>query len=111
MADYKADHGGMGELLRSPGVRDLVVARANEGAELARNISPDAPPAGEGYVASFEVSSGVEMVARTRRAVATLANTSEYAAAVEWGWDEAHGQWSDHPGYHVLSQTADAIGD
>jgi hypothetical protein len=111
MNEYRPDRQGTSDLMRSPGVRGVVELTAHAGAEIARNISPDAPPAGRGYVENFEVHSQIRNVARTRRWTADLVNTSEYAAAVEWGWDEAHGQWADHAGYHVLGQTADVIGD
>lgn len=111
MAEYRADRNGMDELTRSPRVRGLVELKAHEGAEFARNISPDAPPLTEGYIDSFEVSADVRRIARSRRAVAELANTSPHAATVEWGWSEAHNQGFDRAGYHVLGQTADVIGD
>lgn len=109
MADYKPDHRGMGELLRSSRVRGLVELVARDGAEIARNLAPDAPPLTEGYVDNFEVHSEIRGVARSRRWVADLVNTSDYAAAVEWGWFAKQGV--GHAGYHVLGQTADVIGD
>jgi hypothetical protein len=111
MNDYKPDHRGIGELMRSPGVRGAVELTAYAGAEVARSLSPDAAPHGTGYIDNFEVTSEIRNVARTRRWTADLVNTSDYAAAVEFGWDLEHGQWADRPGYHVLGQTADVIGD
>lgn len=97
--DYKPDHKGIAQLLVSPEMHRLVTAAANEGKRYAESISPDAEPYGEGYIASFEVQSGlVEKVAGSRRAVARLANTSDHATLVEYA-----------NGARVLGRTVDHI--
>ncbi len=101
--EYRPDIQGIGELARSPQMHAMLAEAAGDAIPFAQSISPDATPYGTGYVDSFEVDSGhVEMVARHRRAVAHLYNTTDYAAAVEFGNPniEAH---------HVLSRTADYI--
>lgn len=102
MADlvrYTPDNKGTGKLLVDPQMHRLI-GRAAEAAKLfAISISPDQPPYGEGYIANFEVETGLETtLARSPRATAHLRNTSDYAAAVEWRW-----------GHHVLGRTVDFI--
>lgn len=105
MADnsYKPDHRGTGDLMRSPQMHGLVELVAHEALPIARGISPDAPPYGEGYVEKFEVSGGEEKIAGTRRAVAYLANVSDHAVIVEVGIP------GRQKGHHVLARTADMI--
>lgn len=117
MADdisFDPDHTGIAELLVSPGMHEMTRHFAEKGKEFAKAISPDAPPYGQGYIASFQVDSGlVENMTKEPgvRAVSNLVNTSEYATAVELGWDVEHGQRVNKPGYHVLQQTAAFLGD
>ena len=113
MADviYKPDHRGIGELLRGPDMHALVHRVAAEAIPFAVSISPDDPPYGVGYIAAFDVEDATEEVTIRGgpRAVARLVNRSDHAAAVEWGWSTAHHEFGNHPGYHVLSRTADYI--
>lgn len=99
LARYDPDHKGTGQILVSREFHQLVDRAAEAGREYAVSISPDQEPYGEGYIASFEVETGLtDVVARSPRASAILRNTSEYAAVVEWQWD-----------HHVLARTADFI--
>lgn len=105
MADYKPDHQGIGELMRSPEIHGLVDLAAYEAVPFAKAISPDATPKGEGYVASFEVHPNLTRKlhgVRTRRAVAELGNNSDHAIIVENGLDQ-------NMGHHVLGRTIDFI--
>jgi hypothetical protein len=108
---YRPDRQGIGELLRGPEMRTLVHRVAEEAVPFAVSISPDAPPYGVGYRDAFRVEDDVAKVTRRGgpRAVSRIVNDSEYAAAVEFGWDVEHHQFGNHPGYHVLSRTADYI--
>lgn len=105
MADvtYKPDHRGTAKLMQTPEMHGAVQLACYEAIGFAQSISPDAPPHGAGYIASFEVDGGkVEKVAGTRRATAYLVNQSDHATVVEVG----RGQ---DMGHHVLSRVADRI--
>lgn len=96
---FKPDHEGIGDLLRSPGMHDLVRDAAEYGKAYAESIAPDAPPKGQGYITRFRVESGMtEIIAKARRPVAHLVNIDPYAAAVEWEYD-----------YHILGRTIEYI--
>lgn len=111
MADFRPDHRGIGQLMRSEEMRFTMNAIAHrEALPLARQLSPDATPFGAGYIDSWKVELKMISIGRSRRVAANLINTAPYAAAVEWGWSKAHGQPADHPGYHVLQTVADVIG-
>lgn len=92
---YKPDHAGLGQLMRSDGVKDVLRAHAEHGADLARAISP--VRTGD-YEASFHVETG-EVSASGRRAAAFLINDSPHAVLVEW-----------HDNHHVLARVAGMIG-
>lgn len=101
MADveYKPDHKGIAQLLVSPGMHRLVTERARAGMAYAISISPDAPPYGEGYIASFAVEPGLVVnEAGSRRAAARLVNNSDHATLVEY----ANGE-------RILGRTVDHI--
>lgn len=101
--DYRPDRKGIGALAVSPEVHGLVDLVAYEAIPFARAISPDAPPYGEGYVASFSVDGNhTERIARSKRAVAYLVNDSDHALVVEVGV-------GSNIGHHVLSRTLDHI--
>lgn len=95
---YQPDHKGTGELLVGPQMHQLMKLAGEAGKAHAISISPDQEPYSAGYIASFETEVSVQMIARSRRATATLTNTSNHAAAVEWQWD-----------HHVLGRTADYL--
>lgn len=93
---YKPDHAGVGELMRSDGVRDFLRGVAQRAIPLAESISPERT--GD-YKASFRVETG-EVNANGRRAAAFIVNDSDHAVLVEW-----------HDGFHVLARTAGMIGE
>lgn len=95
---YEPDHIGTGKLLRGDDMADVVRTVAQAGVVYAVSISPDAPPHGAGYIASFDV----EVEIQGDRQTAVLSNSSDHAVQVEWG---ARG----HSGHHVLSRTIDLI--
>ena len=100
MADFQfePDHKGIAELLVSPGMHRLVTERARSGMAYAISISPDAPPYGEGYIAEFDVESGLTVKeAGSRRAAARLVNNSDHATLVEYAnGDRVLGRTVDH---------------
>lgn len=101
--DYRPDHRGTGQLMQTTEMHGAVELVCYDSVGFARPISPDAPPYGEGYVASFHVDAGhTERIAKTRRAVAYLVNDSDHATIVEVG---LHGE----VGHHVLAKTLDHI--
>lgn len=102
---YKPDHRGTGQLMRTPEMQGAMELACIEAIPGAKAISPDAPPYGEGYIASFVVDGGhLEKIAGTRRATAYLVNTSDHAAIVEAGLD------GRQEGHHVLSRAMDMLG-
>lgn len=103
-ARYVPDRKGIGELMRGPEMQGAMELACYAAIPIARAISPDAPPYGEGYVAAFEVDGGhVESVAGTRRATAYLVNDTDHSAIVEVGLGQ-------HVGHHVLSRSMHALG-
>lgn len=110
MADvtYKPDHRGTAKLMQTPEMHGAVQLACYEAIPFAQSISPDAPPHGAGYVASFEVDGGkLEKINGTRRATAYLRNTAEHATSVELG--QIGDLSSADTGHHVLSRVADHI--
>lgn len=96
---YEPDYRGTGELLVTPEMHHLVERAAEAGKDYAIAISPDAPPLGEGYIASFRVEAGlVDQVAGEDRATARLWNDADHAARVEW-----------ENGDHILGRTVDYL--
>ena len=105
-ASYKPDYKGTAEILLSPRVHGLVDLAAIEAIPYAKAISPDAPPYGEGYIASFHADTGhVANVTRRRgqRAVAYVYNDDDAAIIVEVGVP------GRQEGHHVLARTIDHI--
>lgn len=103
MADYRHDPSGVRQLAVGAEMHVALIDIALDDAiPFAKSISPDAPPYGQGYIASFEIDGGkVERVAGMRRATVHLINTSEHAIYVE------KGRGNYNMGNHVLARTAD----
>lgn len=97
-SSYKSDPAGMAALVNSPGMGAAMVQAAEVGRRYAESIAPR--DTGE-YARSFQVR---QETVRFRgrfagnRAGAVLENTSDHAAAVEWG-----------QGRHVLARAATVI--
>lgn len=116
MADvqYRHDFRGVPQLAKSSEMHMMLIDKAIEAKEFAISISPDAPPYGEGYIASFEVDgANYETISGVKRAVAYLRNTSDHAWFVERGQRGA-GVTASTPspfgrGHHVLSRTIDFL--
>lgn len=106
MAEYRHDRTCVPQLAVGAEMHLAMIDTAFEAKDFAISISPDAPPYGEGYIASFEVDgSHVERIAGMRRATAHLRNTSRHAVVVEVGNDQ-----SQNTGRYVLARTAAWVG-
>lgn len=108
---YKKSYSGIGELMNGPEMQEVLRQAAEKGKAYAESIAPVGDPRtdphpGE-YKASFEVNVQSHGGLHGDRAAAQVVNTSEYAAALEWG-NGAHPPYSH--GYHVLGRTAQALG-
>lgn len=116
MADveYKHDFRGVPQLAKSAEMHMMLIDKVIEAKAFAISISPDAPPYGEGYIASFEVDgTHYETFNGFKRAAAYLRNTSDHAWIVERG-HQGSGVMADTPapfgrGHHVLSRTIDFL--
>lgn len=107
---YKASYPGTGQLMNGPEMQEVLRQVAEKGKAFAEGISPVGNPPdphpGE-YKASFEVTTQSHGGLKGDRAEAQIVNTSEYAAALEWG-NSAHPPFAH--GYHVLGRTAGQLG-
>jgi len=104
MADYTLDPAAFQEhLLNAPFMVEEMRGRAERGAEFARSIAPDAPPLGEGYIASFDVDSGTHGGIHKDRAYAILSNSDDAARFLEFGTERTDAQ-------HVLGKALDVMG-
>lgn len=104
-ARFKMNRKGVGQLLRSPGVRAEMLRRA----EVIRSIAVATSPvylkgadAGH-YKSSWETDSTDRGGRKRDRAAATVRNTAYYARWVEYGTDKV-------PAHHVLLRAAQAGG-
>lgn len=83
-AEYETDREGIAGIAVSPPVKAMVHAAVMQRAmPYAIQISPRGPT-GE-YVSSWKAVDTYTVVAGMRRAACKLLNTSDHAAAVEWG--------------------------
>lgn len=111
MVRYQKSYSGLGELMNSPEMAEVMRQVAEKGKAYAEGIAPvGIPPEDEhpgNYRDSFEVNVQSHGGLRGDRAAAQIINTSDYAAALEWG----NGSFPPYShGYHVLARTAQALG-
>ncbi|HEU5026589.1 MAG TPA: hypothetical protein VFV01_16860 [Spirillospora sp.] len=110
MGSWNPSHSGIGELLCSDMVRRELRRRADRVKEVAEATSPEGPPRspedGPHYRDMWEVEDGVREEP-SRRAYARVRNSSDHAAAVEFG----NGR-GDSPqtiqAHYVLTRAVDA---
>lgn len=100
MGQFKKSYAGIGELLKSPMMQKMVRGRAEKVLARAVATAPDQKPYGEGYIASFEIESGIKHV-KTSRAYARVKNTSPHALYVEFGGGNT-------PRHRTLAKALDA---
>lgn len=104
MTTYRLDPAAFREhVLNAPWMVEEMRRRAEHGKTFAESIAPDAPPHGEGYIASFEVESGVGGGLNHDRAYASLRNTDDAARFVEYGTPT-------NAAHHVLTRSLDVMG-
>lgn len=95
--NYRRDSRGLQALLTSTAMQDAVVEVAEDAAAFARSIAPRRTGK---YADSFEVERAEFPGPGSPRKGAVVANTSEHAAAVEWGQNR-----------HILGQTLARFND
>lgn len=104
---FHSNDAGFRALAVSEGVRAVCVFEAERAKAIAEGFAQDFKITGE-YADSFEVTSAtvpVETAEGPHEAAAgILVNTSDHAAAVEWG--NSH----DHRPHRVLGRTLDGLG-
>ena len=89
MTTYRLDLAAFEEhLLNAPWVVEEMRQRAERAKDFAVSVAPDAPPYGEGYIASFHVDSGTHGGVKHNRAFATLSNDDDAAVLIEFGYFE-----------------------
>lgn len=104
MTTYRLDPVAFREhVLNAPWMVEHMRERAERGKAFAESIAPDAPPYGEGYIASFEVESGTHGGIHHDRAYATLSNSDYKAHWIEFGTDHTEAE-------HVLTRSLDVMG-
>jgi hypothetical protein len=102
-ANYRLDRAAFRRnLLNAPWMVQLMRARAEAGKAYAESVAPDAPPYGEGYIASFEVDAGTDGGVHRDRAYGRLRNTSPHARYIEHGTERARA-------HHVLAAAMDVM--
>lgn len=103
---YKARSAGFKEIAVGPEVAAAVISIAAKGLAVAQGLAQPFRETGD-YADSFNVHADIVPL-RTRFgshmvAAGVLENTSEHAAAVEWGNKD------DSKAHHVLERTAEAL--
>lgn len=101
---YQLDRAAFQEhVLNAPWMVEAMRKRAEAGKAYAISVAPDAPPLGEGYIASFEVEAHTHGGVHRDRAEAILSNSDDAAVYIEFGTEQHH---SDH----VLLGAMDVMG-
>lgn len=105
MTTYRLDLAAFREhLLNAEWMVAEMRARAERGLAFAESVAPDAPPYGEGYIASFHVDAGRDGGVHRDRAYATLSNDDDAAVYIEFGTERTEAQ-------HVLTRALDVMGE
>lgn len=97
--EYRPDHAGIAAYLVSSEVRELVLARAEMGAEFARRIAP--VDSGD-YQESIHVEDGGLGGRRRDRPMALIVASAPHSAALEFGNGRV-------PALHTLARAADIV--
>lgn len=103
---FRPNQAGFRQIANSPEMRAALKAVAEDAKAYAESISQDFRDTGD-YADSFEVTEETVDFTETRfsgpRAAARLTNTSDHAAAVEWGNEHSHRN------HRVLGRTLDHL--
>lgn len=100
MTSYKADYGGIGDMLTSGFMKAEMLARA----EKAKAVAEATAPVDSGdYVSSFSVSVEVQHHV-TARAAGVLTNSSKHAIDVEYGGKNT-------PKHRTMLKAISTVGD
>jgi len=103
MGRFQPNHAGIQALALGPEIRAVLGAKGEQAKSIAESLSEDFRVSGD-YAEGFELEAGTRETGRNRRAQVTLVNTSDHAAAVEWG------NARDHRPHRVLGRTLDQLG-
>lgn len=104
-ARVEFDNAGMSAVLVGPDIREGLAVVAEVGKAYAESISPRRTGH---YAGSFEVRADTIEFDGSPRAAATLINTADYAAAVEWGYQRRASDPSPNA-HRVLGRTLDHL--
>lgn len=105
LSNYQPNSSGFQQIANSPEMRAALKAVAEKGKSIAQGLAQDFRVTGD-YADSFEVRETTipwDGQYPGPRAAAQLVNTSDHAAAVEWGNQHAH------KAHHVLGRTLDIL--
>lgn len=103
MTTYRLDPAAFREhVLNAPWMVEEMRQRAERGKAFAESIAPDAPPYGEGYIASFKVDAGTNGGVHHDRAYGTLSNSDDAAVFLEFGTEKM-------PAQHILLRSLDVM--
>lgn len=108
---FRLDKAGWRQIANSPQMRQALKAVANDAKVYAESISEEFRKSAEdSYADSFEVDADLtvdftETEFSGPRAAAQLKNTSDHAAAVEWGNEHSH------RAHRVLGRTLDHMNE
>lgn len=100
MVTYEPNHASVTELAIGPEIRAVLATVLGKGEVFAESISPVRTGA---YRSSFQIDFDLRGNGTRKRARGTLANTSDHAAAVEFGP-------GTQTGSHVLGRTLARLG-
>lgn len=105
-ATFKPNSAGFRQAAVSADIRAAVMAEAERAKGIAEGLAEEFKVTGE-YAASFEVTSETQSLSTGygshEVAAGVLTNSSEHAAAVEWG------NARDHRPHHTLAHTLEAL--
>lgn len=105
--NYKPNDAGLRALLLGPEVRSVLRAQATKAMAVAQADAASFADTGQ-YAASFQVTDTTTTIRGFPRAAARLENTSDHAAAVEWGYHGRQGSASTSA-HRTLGRALDSL--
>jgi hypothetical protein len=103
-ARYQPNNSGFARAAVGPEVRALLREIGEKAKSRAVSLAQDFRVSGD-YADGFELEEDISSEGRNRRAVIRLVNTSDHAAAVEWG------NARDHRPHRVLGRVLDSLAE